>query len=205
MNPNLRLPGLNAIFLRPKFGRERGASHFLWLRGCGATNFPFEEVGPSHVFEATSDGEQCVGADFRPAAPRLFESAADDALAGVFRHAGSDRPKARLERRDVLCCSRPDARRPPFASLPKPPRSRLQSSNTDPDETRKRKISSNQRKWDAPCSQTASPVDQTIIMEISPPNLPYPVRARHSCLVLSNHQKSILHTSMARALFHADS
>ena len=78
-------------------GCSVGVSHFPWLHGGGATSFSFEEVGPSHVFEATFDGEQCIGADFRPAASRLFESAADDALAGVFHRAGSDRPKARLE------------------------------------------------------------------------------------------------------------
>ena len=73
----------------------RGASQFLWLRGCGATSPPFEEVGPPHVFEAASDGEQGVGARFRPAASRLFESAADDVLAGAFHDAGADRQSAR--------------------------------------------------------------------------------------------------------------
>ena len=33
-----------------------GASHFLWLCGCGATSHPpFEEVGPAHVFEASAN------------------------------------------------------------------------------------------------------------------------------------------------------
>ena len=72
-----------------------GASHFLWLRGCGATSPPLEEVGPPHVFEAASYGEQGVGARFRPAASRLFESVADDVLAGAFHDAGSDRQSAR--------------------------------------------------------------------------------------------------------------
>ena len=71
-----------------------GASHFLWLRGCGATSFPLEEVGPTQVFEAASYGEQGVGAGFRPAASRLFESVADDLLAGAFHDAGSDRQSA---------------------------------------------------------------------------------------------------------------
>lgn len=85
-------------------------------------------------------------------------------------------------------------------------RNRPDSDCNPPTQTRtKRETSSNQRKWDAPCSQTASPVHKTIITEMSPPNLPYPVHAQHSCLVLSNHQKSILHTSMVRTLFHADS
>ena len=74
--------------------RFLGASHFLWLRGCGATSFPLEEVGPAHVFEAASYGEQGVGADFRPMASRLFESVADDLLAGAFHDAGSDRQSA---------------------------------------------------------------------------------------------------------------
>ena len=72
-----------------------GAFHFLWLRGCGVTSPPLEEVGPSHVFEAASYGEQGVGARFRPAASRLFESAADDVLASAFHDDGSDRQSAR--------------------------------------------------------------------------------------------------------------
>ncbi len=50
-----------------------GAVHFLWLGGCGAASPPIEEVGPTHVFEAASDGGHGVGARFRPAASRLFE------------------------------------------------------------------------------------------------------------------------------------
>ena len=65
------------------------------MRGYGATSPPLEEVGPPHVFEAASDGEQGVGARFRPAASRLFESVADDVLAGAFHDAGTDRQSAR--------------------------------------------------------------------------------------------------------------
>ena len=72
-----------------------GVSHFLWLCGCGAISPPFEEVGPAHVFEAAPYGEQGVGARFRSAASRLFESVADDLLAGAFHDAESDRQSAR--------------------------------------------------------------------------------------------------------------
>ena len=72
-----------------------GASQFLWLRGCSSTSPPLEEVGPQHVFETASDGEQGVGARFRLAAFRLFESVADDVLAGAFDDAGPDRQSAR--------------------------------------------------------------------------------------------------------------
>ena len=37
-----------------------------------------------YVFEAASDGEQGVAVRYRPAAPRPFESAADNGPAGVF-------------------------------------------------------------------------------------------------------------------------
>ena len=73
-----------------------GASHFLWLCGCGATSPSFEEVGPADVFEAASYGEQGVGARFRPAASRRFESVAEDVLAGAFHDAGSDRQSMRI-------------------------------------------------------------------------------------------------------------
>ena len=46
--------------------------------------FLSEELEPTYVFEAVSDGEQGIGARFRPAAPRLFESVADDVLADAF-------------------------------------------------------------------------------------------------------------------------
>ena len=68
-----------------------GASHFLWLCGCGVTSPSFEEVRPADVFEAASDGEQGVGARFRLAASRRFESVAKDVLPDAFRNAGSDR------------------------------------------------------------------------------------------------------------------
>ena len=71
--------------------RGLGASHFLWLCGCGATSSSFEEVGPTDVFEAASYGEQGVGARFQPAASRRFESVAEDVLACAFHDAGSDR------------------------------------------------------------------------------------------------------------------
>ena len=71
-----------------------GASHFLWLGGCSAASPPIEEVGPAAVFEAASDGGYGVGSRFRPTASRLFESVPDDALAGAFHDAGSDRQAA---------------------------------------------------------------------------------------------------------------
>ena len=66
----------------------------FWLFGCGAASLPFGEVEPTHVFEEASDGEHGVGADFRPAAPRPFASVSDEALAGAFHDAGSDRQSA---------------------------------------------------------------------------------------------------------------
>ena len=57
-------------------------------------NSPFEEVGPTNVFEAAFDGEQGVGARLLPAAPHPFESAADDVFAGTFHDAGADRQSA---------------------------------------------------------------------------------------------------------------
>ena len=74
-------------------GVEGGASHF-WLCGCGAASPPIKEVGPAPVFEAAFDGEHGVGSRFRPVAPRSFEPAPDDALAGAFHEAGSDRQAA---------------------------------------------------------------------------------------------------------------
>ena len=68
--------------------------HFPWSCGCDANSPPFEEVGPARVFEAASDGEQSVGSRFRPVAPRAFEPVPDDALAGAFHEAGSDRQAA---------------------------------------------------------------------------------------------------------------
>ena len=52
-----------------KAGPKRGAFLFFWSEGCGAASPPIEEVGPSVVFDAAFDGEQGVGACFRPAAP----------------------------------------------------------------------------------------------------------------------------------------
>ena len=68
-----------------------GAVHFLWLGACRAASPPFEGVGPAHVFEALSDGGQGVGSCLRPVAPGSFEPVPDDAIAGAFRDAGSDR------------------------------------------------------------------------------------------------------------------
>ena len=73
------------------FSLFAGASHFLWLCGCGETSPSFEEVEPADVFKTASYGEQGVGARFRPAASRLFESVAEDALVGTFHDAGSNR------------------------------------------------------------------------------------------------------------------
>ena len=73
------------------------AVHIFWSSGCDAASPPFEEVGPAHVFEAAFDGEQGVGARFRPAASRPFESAADDLLAGAFHDAGTDRQSAHAD------------------------------------------------------------------------------------------------------------
>ena len=69
--------------------QRHGCSPF-WSSGRDAVSLPFGEVGPAHVFEAASGGEQGVGARFRPAAARLFAPAADDALAGIVHDAGSD-------------------------------------------------------------------------------------------------------------------
>ena len=71
-----------------------GCVSFYWSEGCGAAGPPIEEVGPSVVFDAAFGGEQGVGADFRPAAPRQLEPAPDDLLAGAFHDAGSDRQAA---------------------------------------------------------------------------------------------------------------
>ena len=60
------------------------------LGGCGATNPPIEEVGPTVVLQAAFDGEQGVGARLRSAAPRPLESAADDLLADAFHDAETD-------------------------------------------------------------------------------------------------------------------
>ena len=68
--------------------------HFPWSCGCDANSPPFEEVGPARVFEAASDGEQSVGARFRPVAPRAFEPVPDDEFAGAFHEAGTDRQAA---------------------------------------------------------------------------------------------------------------
>ena len=81
------------------FGNSRKSTRKL-IGGC----IPFSLVmrlrrdkpfirafGPAYVFEAASYGKQGVGARFRPAASRLFESVAEDVLAGTFHDAGSDR------------------------------------------------------------------------------------------------------------------
>ena len=73
---------------------QKGVVHFLWLGGCEAASPPIEEVGPAPVFEAASGGEHGVGARFRPVAPGSFEPTSDDALAGAFHDAGSDRQAA---------------------------------------------------------------------------------------------------------------
>ena len=73
---------------------KAGVFHLRWSDGCGAASPPVEEVGPSVVFDAAFDGEQGVGARFRPAAPRPLEPAPDDLLAGAFHDAGSDRQAA---------------------------------------------------------------------------------------------------------------
>ena len=60
-----RVNGTREMVVYPNYvviySDEPGASQFLWLRGCGATSPPLEEVGPPHVFEAASYGEQGVG------------------------------------------------------------------------------------------------------------------------------------------------
>ena len=61
-----------------------GASQVFWSGSRGAAIPPIDDFGPAVVFEAAFDGEQGVGARFRPAAPRLFEPVSDDALAGAF-------------------------------------------------------------------------------------------------------------------------
>ena len=54
-----------------------------------------EEVWPTHVFEAASDGDHGVGAHFRPVVPRSFEPVLDDVFAGAFHDTGSGRQTAR--------------------------------------------------------------------------------------------------------------
>ena len=73
-------------------------------RDCKTASPPFEEVGPAHVFEAASGGEHGVGARFRSAAPRSFEPAPDDAPAGAFHDAGSDRQAAFVPSGCKLSC-----------------------------------------------------------------------------------------------------
>ena len=146
-----------------------GASHFLWLWGCGATNSSFEEVGPADVFEAASYGEQGVGARFRQAASRLFESVAEDVLACTFYNAGSNRqlmlpteaalhlvrvglaganagrdsfgPAAvRLQNGDHMNgppAVRRSSETAPGSTHAEPPQSRLQPSNTEPEQNAK--------------------------------------------------------------------
>ena len=95
-----------------------------------------------HVFEAASDGEQGVAARYRSAAPRPFESAADNVLAGAFQAAGADRQSAHSssanpckygtvsglrnlrvlcrDRHDAVDCSRPYARARRSRATPEP-------------------------------------------------------------------------------------
>lgn len=70
---------------------DRVQSIFFGSGCCDASVPPVEEVGPSIVLDAAFDGEQGVGACFRPATPRPLEAASDDLLAGAFHDAGSDR------------------------------------------------------------------------------------------------------------------
>ena len=84
-----------------------GAVHFLWLGAFCAASPPFEGVGPAHVFEAASDGGQGVGSCLRPAAPGSFEPVPDDAIAGAFRDAGSDRQAASGRGRSAFGPCRP--------------------------------------------------------------------------------------------------
>ena len=71
------------------FGQAVATRQALHSRKSGQRMF-----SPAHVFDAAFDGEQGVGARFRPAASRPFESAADDLLAGTFHDAGTDRQSA---------------------------------------------------------------------------------------------------------------
>ena len=51
---------------------------------------------PTHICEAASDGKHGVGSCIRPVAPGSFEPVPDDAIAGAFHDAGSDRrPRVR--------------------------------------------------------------------------------------------------------------
>ena len=69
--------------------------HPIFLVGGRRRDKPsIEEVGPTGVFEAASDGGQGVGVRFRPTVPGLFESDPDDALASIFHNAGSGRQAA---------------------------------------------------------------------------------------------------------------
>ena len=58
-----------------------GCVAFLWS-SVGATNPPIEEVGPTIVFDRAFDSEQSVGARFRPAASRVYQSGNGMHLAG---------------------------------------------------------------------------------------------------------------------------
>ena len=66
------------------FVPDLGESRVLWSCGCGAASPPFEEVGPTVVLQAASDGEQGVGSG-------PLEAAANDLLANAFHDTGSDR------------------------------------------------------------------------------------------------------------------
>ena len=97
----------------------------FWSRGCNTISLPTEEVGPTDVFDAASDGEQSVGARFRPAAEPSVdrESAAEPLrqrapLAAVLQdlqnhideidvrnpHVPALNREKRVDFRTLLCC-----------------------------------------------------------------------------------------------------
>ena len=81
-------PNIAGVPTHTTYPESTGASHFSWSGGSAAAGPPIKESGPAF------DGEQGVGACFRPAAARMLEPAPDDPLAGAFHDAGSDRPAA---------------------------------------------------------------------------------------------------------------
>ncbi len=60
---------------------DLGSFQFFRSDG-GATNPPIKEVGPTIVFDRAFDSEQSVGARFRPAASRVYQSGNGMQLAG---------------------------------------------------------------------------------------------------------------------------
>ena len=144
--------------------------------GCNLASSPIEEVGRAPVFEAAFDGEQGVGSGLRPVASGPLESAAGDLLAGTFqrkvlrcllvRQSWQLRHRLWVAELRVLCLachdslfrSCPNARRPPFAGLRKPPRDRPMLNPDAPDcNPPKRRQSDRRRKRKTDFTQKYKP------------------------------------------------